>query len=368
MRTAICLHLLLLSLFTLGFGSPTLVDRENTPSFRMSLGQLREESDAKRPPPLTSRAFLLYDQGAGRVLLEQNSQLPLPPASLTKLMTARLVLDLPDLSQMATVQPADLIGQASMGLQVGETISLYDLLWGLLIPSGNDAAMTLARTLAGSVDQFVARMNQRGADLGLAQSLWANPHGLDAPDHHSSAQDLLTLTLLNWSSPLFRQIVGTAATTVAGHSLRNTNEFLGVLTGANGVKTGTTDAAGQCLVAGVERNGRQIFTVVLGSGDRYADTRLLLEHYEQYYGYQPGKLRLTALDRVQGQDGRYAFVRPQGPPPSVFLGHWEINRLALYRHIQLPGDSQLWQPGSLAGRLEWRLGDEVIGSQPLVLY
>src|SRR5690606_24636061 len=115
-----------------------------------------------------------------------------------------------------------------------------------------------ARTTAGSVEQFVERMNERAAALGLQQTHFVNPHGLDAPEHRSSAQDLLQLTKLLWQDPRFRTIVGTANITIADHPLQNTNELLTTLPGAAGIKTGTTPAAGECLIALVNHADRQL--------------------------------------------------------------------------------------------------------------
>ncbi len=358
------------SLFLVGFGSPpTLVDRDQAPSYRLTVGQQRQMVTAQQPPPVTSRAVLLYDVDADRVLMAQNATLALPPASLTKLLTALMILEEGNLDAKVQIQPGDLAPGASMGLQAGEVLTVEQLLWGLLIPSGNDAAMALARHSAGTVDVFVQRMNIRAQELGLEQTRFANPHGLDAPGHTSSAQDLLTLAKLNLQYPLFREIVATRSTTVAGHLLNNTNRLLSTFPGADGIKTGTTDAAGQCLVASITRGGHQVIAIVLGSGDRYGEVEAIYRRYQENYRWQQGlgRIGLTLADRLFDLQGKLWILRPQGAPPEVFLPRWEQLRLTSYRRLQLPPPGQPWTAGMVVGQLEWRLGDQLIGVQPLVL-
>lgn len=361
--------LLFINLFLVGFGPPTLVDRDIAPAYRLTVGQLRQAVTAREVPPVSSQAVLMYDVDADRVLMARNENLALPPASLTKLLTALLIFEQGNLDAPVQIQQADLIGGAAMGLQAGEILTVEQLLWGLLIPSGNDAAMALARHSAGTVDVFVQRMNIRAAELGLEQTHFANPHGLDAPEHTSSAADLLAIAKRDLEFPLFREIVATRSTTVAGHLLNNTNRLLGNFPGADGIKTGTTDAAGQCLVASITQDGHRVIIVVLGSTDRYADVRAIYAKYEQNYGWQQGDgdPRPTLLDRVRDDQGNLWVLDPKGEPPAVFLPRWEQLRIRAYRRLQLPPPTVPWSSGMTAGVLEWRLGDELIGSQPLVL-
>jgi len=359
----------LVALLLTGFGPPRLVDRLPEPTQRLLPAQLAQMQTARTPPGLSARAYLLYDVDADAVLLTHNTAVALPPASLTKLMTALLILESGALTETVTVRGADLIGNASMGLVAGEERTVEELLWGLLIPSGNDAAMALARHHAGSVDSFVQQMNTRARALGLHQTQFANPHGLDAENHVSSAADLLILTRLLWDKPLFRTIVRTAETVIGDHPLRSTNEFLGLEETVNGVKTGTSDAAGQCLITGLELAGHQVFVVVLGSTDRYSDTRTIVEWYQANYLWVTGDPReLAALNRVYGPEGQLWYLRVVGAAPTVQLTPWARTRLRLYRRLQLPLVGQPWTTGLEVGVLEWRLDDTLIGHQPLVLW
>ena len=286
-----------------GFGPPRLVDREIAPTARVSVGELRRWAELRALPDVTARAYLVYDVASGQVLVGEGMDDAVPPASLTKLMTALLVLERGGLDELVTIAPEDIIDGATMGLRPGMQLSVTDLLWGLLVPSGNDAALALSRHVSGDSSTFVEVMNRRAAELGLSKTHFVNPHGLDEAGHVSSAQDLLQLTLRLWSDPLFRTMVGTGRVTVGGRELRNTNEWLTSNRAAVGVKTGTTPAAGECLIAAVERAGRTIFVVVLGSRERYADTGRLLAATDAAFAWMPARAEeLSVLNRMVRAD------------------------------------------------------------------
>jgi D-alanyl-D-alanine carboxypeptidase (penicillin-binding protein 5/6) len=276
----------LLFLVTAGFRPAGLAD-DGLPPVVLSPAA----ADALTAPPavtIGARAGLVVDGASGQVLFEHHAAEQLPPASTTKLMTALLAVESGRYFDPVTIEASDLIGGSSLGLVAGETLNLRDLLDGLLIASGNDAAVAVARHLGTRlpgpgrpVARFVGRMNTRAAELGLRQTTFRNPEGLDEPGQRITAADLGTLALVALRQPVIAQIVATPATTVTSsrraYAIRTTNQLLGHYPGAIGVKTGTTDAAGECLVALVEKEGRRLLTVVLGSGDRYADTTALVE-------------------------------------------------------------------------------------------
>lgn len=360
---------LLLLPFVTGFGPPQLVDRIYVPTQRVTAGTRQPAPATGQLPELSAEAYLLYDLDANQLLVTHNIHAALAPASLTKLMTALLVLEQADPSAEVTIEGSDLVGGASMGLRAGERLTVEALLWGLLLPSGNDAATALARHVAGSATAFVDLMNQRAQALGLAATHFVNPHGLDATGHTSSAADLLLLTQLLWRYPLFRQIVAVQATEIAGHQLRTTNELLASDNRANGVKTGTTDRAGQCLVAGLQQDGRQTFIVVLNSRDRYADTQALYAYYNANYVWFDGqRAELTTLNRIYGDDGKTWYLRPEGKPTAWLLRRQDLARLHSFRRLHLPSQDQPWHSGMPVGVLEWWLDDQVIGTQPLIFW
>lgn len=370
MRTLLCWSFGVLFLpFLTGFGPPQLVDRIYVPTLRVKVGEVQQIKDARQIPTLSAQAFLLYDVDAGQVLIDQNIHEALAPASLTKLMTALLTLEGADLTATVTVQAGDLVGGATMGLRAGETVTVEELLWGLLIPSGNDAATALARHVGGSVNDFVGMMNQRAQDLGLAATHFVNPHGLDATGHTSSAADLLILTQQNWRYPLFRQIVTVTEKEVAGHSLRSTNELLGKLDSVNGVKTGTTDRAGECLIAGIDHNGHQLFLIMLNSRERYVDTQALYRYYQANYTWFDGQQSdWMTLNRLYNAEGETWYLRPEGEQRAWLVQPTDARRLRSFRRLHLPGADQSWKSGLPVGMLEWWLDEKLIGAQPLVLW
>lgn len=370
----------LIALFLCGFGPPTIVDRDVAPRQRFTVGQLRQIQEARTPPrDISAVSVLVYDLDSGRELMTKAAHLPVSPASLAKLMTALLVLEQNRLEEQVTIQRQDLVGEAEMGLREGEELRVDELLWGLLIPSGNDAAMALARHHSGGVKEFVGHMNLRAGDLGMHRTQFHNPNGFDADGQVSSAQDLLVIVRRLWEYPLFRQIVGTPSATVGSHELQTTNRLLGAYPGVNGVKTGTTFQSGQSLIAGLEQNGHQLFAVVLGSVDRYHDMRLVLQAVQGNYSWVSLRLpeRPTALDRLFDAEGNRWFLRTDGlivdsntsaagPLFEALLAAWERQELKVFRRVQIPSAGK-WDSGMQAGVLEWRLGDTVVATQRLLV-
>lgn len=229
-------------------------------------------------PALTAKAAELYDLTTGQTLLSLAPDTSLPMASTTKIMTAVVALTYGNLNQEITVGPdayaIEFDGTSIAGLNLGEKLTLKELLYCLMLPSGDDAAVAIADGIAGSQERFVALMNLEAALLGLGHTHYANPHGLDQPGHYTSASDLIRLTTFALQSPTFAQIVQTPKITLpatATHHtfhLDNTNNLLPGLpfaySGAIGVKTGYTGGAGYCLVFLVKRPAGTLLGVVLG--------------------------------------------------------------------------------------------------------
>ncbi len=202
-------------------------------------------------PQVGARAAILVEYPSGRVLYEKSIHTRMAPASTTKILTAILALDYGKLNEVVTIAPRDIMWGTSMGLQNGEQQTLQNLLYGLLLPSGNDAAMAIARYIGTKgqaklpptlrmdpVSYFVRMMNARAAQMGLKDSHFANPHGLDAPGHYTSAYDLASLTWYAMHYQAFNQIVKQRSYEVPGHSLLNLNKMLQLYSGAEGGKTG----------------------------------------------------------------------------------------------------------------------------------
>ena len=254
----------------------------------VALEALIEKLESPVPPfDLTAAAVWVEDLATGQVLFQENPDVPLPPASTTKIMTALVALERFDLGEVVTV-PAECdqlpLTQNQVGFVAGEELRVIDVLYGLLVSSGSDAACALASHRSTS-EEFVIQMNQKAVSLGMEKTRFTNSIGLDGEngEHRTSARDLAILTRAALQSSVFRQIVGTrqidlvSQTQDRWHELVNTNELLASLPGSTGVKTGRTEAAGECLVLTYEKQGEELLLVILGSADRFGEARALID-------------------------------------------------------------------------------------------
>lgn len=238
----------------------------------------------EKAPEISASSAAVLDLESGIWLYEKNSREKLRPASITKLMTALVSLDYYKTDQILTVKRlAPAKGESEMMLKVGDKVSVQNLLYGLLVPSGNDAAYTLADNYPGGIENFIYSMNKKAEGLHMENTHFQNPSGLDIDNHYSSARDVALLAAVVLKNPLISKIVATYGITLSDvtgkkfYSVKNVNQFLGYLYGADGVKTGFTDLAGECLVASVSRDGHRVISVVLKSNDRFFDSATLLE-------------------------------------------------------------------------------------------
>lgn len=246
-------------------------------------------ADASLPPDLSAPSAILADLATGQVLFAKDADVQRPIASLTKIMTGLLVLEESDPADAVTVAPNAVIpedaqpGISALGLEVGERISVDDLLFALLLQSANDAAVALADHVSGSEARFVKDMNLRAATLGMRRTRFRSPNGLDDRGY-STARDLMTLTRTAMAIPSFAEIVATRFHTVPApdgdtRDIQNRDALLWLYAGATGVKTGYTSPAGYCVVATAEREGRRLIAIVLGApGDAFSDAAALLDH------------------------------------------------------------------------------------------
>ena len=223
-------------------------------------------------------AWVLYHPESGTILAGENTDTPLPMASTTKIMTALLVLENCDLYEKVVIpEKCTGIEGSSMYLRVGESCTVEELLLGLMLSSGNDAACALAVHTSGSEEAFVAAMNARAAELGLSSTHFENPHGLPAEGHCSSARDLAVLMGEAMKNPDFRRITGTKSAEIHGVTLQNHNKLLWQCEGVIGGKTGYTRAAGRCLVSVCSREGMELVCVTLNDRDDWEDHAALYE-------------------------------------------------------------------------------------------
>jgi len=234
-----------------------------------------------RPPDLSAVSAAVIADDCDNLLYDKDAHRRLPPASITKIMTAIVASETTSPDDMVTVNVDGFFAGDStvMGLQTGMTLSMRDLLYGLLLPSGADAAVAVARYVAGNVPSFVDRMNAKARDLGLQDTHFTNPHGLDAAGHYSSAYDMVMLGRYAMKDPLIAEIVQTKQYTAnwSGPELWNGNLLLWLYPGADGIKIGWTENAGQTLVATAQRDGHRVYVALFNSQDRYTDAIRLFD-------------------------------------------------------------------------------------------
>ena len=232
------------------------------------------------------KAYVL-DAVSGRVLYEKNGDSRSLIASTTKIMTALIVCEQCNvLDRMRIPKEAVGIEGSSMYLKEGEILTVQELLYGLMLSSGNDAAVALAIYCGGTVEGFAQLMNDKARLLGLTGTHFENPNGLDSPNHYSTARDLAVLARYAMENPIFRQTVSTKTVTVGQRWLTNHNKLLWRVEGADGVKTGFTKAAGRILVSSATRDGRRIIAVTINDGDDWKDHADLLEKGFQRFTIQ----------------------------------------------------------------------------------
>ncbi len=231
---------------------------------------IETSSSADSLSSINSRAYVVIDRNSGVVLCGKNENQKRKMASTTKIMTATVVLENANLSDVVTVsKKAASTGGSRLGLKTGDKLTVNDLLYGLLLCSGNDAACALAEFVGGDIAGFSFLMNEKAKDFGLTNTHFETPHGLDSDGHYTTAYELALLTRFVLDNDVFSKIVGTSnyTVTINGYpkNIHNTNELLGALDGVYGVKTGFTNGANRCLVTSCKRGDLDVICVVLGA-------------------------------------------------------------------------------------------------------
>lgn len=240
-------------------------------------------SQQPAPPAILAEGALVVDASSAEVLFERNADRRLFPASTTKIMSALVVLEHFSLDAqipITTIPPTD---GSKMGLVSGETLTVKDLLYGLLIESANDAAIVLAASYPGGEEDFVGRMNEKADELSLTNTHFTNPIGYSHPGHVTSVRDLVVLSRFAMQNPVFASIVSQQSLTITSadgrfsHRVRNTNELLGKFPGIEGIKTGWTQESGECFVMQASRGNTRILVAVLNSPDRFQEASALAD-------------------------------------------------------------------------------------------
>ena len=314
---------------------------------------------------MSAQKAILLDATTGRVLYEKQADSRSLIASTTKIMTALIVCEQSNVLDRMRI-PAEAVGieGSSMYLKEGEVLTLQELLYGMMLHSGNDAAVSLAIYCGGTVEGFAELMNDKAHVLGLKDTHFVNPHGLDAPDHYSTARDLAVLTAYAMKNPVFVKTVSAKTVTVGPRALRNHNKLLWRVEGADGVKTGSPKAAGRILVSSASRQGRRLIAVTINDGDDWADHASLLE--DGFSRYQLKKIVskgdcLGSVEVVCGTETRVNLIATE--ELELALADNEKPQ------IRLPAPGFVYAPiqgGEAAGFAYVCIGDNVVAKVSVV--
>ena len=340
------------------------------------ISQLAGPMAAAGAPAVIGGAALLMDPVNGQVLYEKNADEKIYPASTTKILTAIIAIESGKMNYLVTFPlEASLVEGSAIGLQDGERIPLGDLLYALMLNSGNDSAVAIAYHLGGSIDGFAQIMNKKAAAIGAVNTHFSNPNGLPDPNHYSTARDMARITRYAMQNPEFRDIVATKVKTIgrddpeAQTYLGNHNKMLWNYDGAIGVKTGYTDDAGQCLVTAAVRSDRELLAVVMKSegNNIWSDSTSLLDYgFKDFRRVVLSEAGIFAADApvkygvsetvpvVTGNMMSYSF--PVGSQPEI------RQEVVLNKKITAPAKA-----GSIAGELAFYAGGLELGRVDLVL-
>ena len=314
---------------------------------------------------VSAQKVMVLDSQTGRVLYEKDAHSRSLIASCTKIMTALVVAEQCNVLDRVKI-PKEAVGieGSSMYLKEGEVLTIQELLYGLMLHSGNDAAVALAIYCGGTVEGFAELMNDKAHRLGLEGTHFENPHGLDSPNHYSTAHDLAVLAAYAMKNPIFRQTVSTKSLRVGERSLTNHNKLLWRVDGADGVKTGYTKAAGRILVSSATRDGRRLICVTINDGNDWVDHEALLNEGFSRYSVRTLVREGDVLGQIQVLSGEMDTVDLVAEEDFSFS-------LAADEKVTvvIPGIGFSYAPvvrGQEAGFAYLCLGNETVGKVKLV--
>ncbi len=326
-------------------------------------------ASAKAPPQtVSSHSVVLYEPESGRVLYAKNADVPRPMASTTKLMTALIAVEHLEAERVITVPAAAvLVEGSSVGLRGGDTLTVRDLLAGLLLSSGNDAANTVALLVSGSLDRFAELMNRKAAELGMTDTVFVTPSGLDEGDHHSTAHDMALLGAAVLEVPLLAELCALKSTTVhingSAVTISNHNRLLHLYKDAVGLKTGYTKKSGKCLVSAATRDGVTLVVASLNGGDYWNDHIALYEYGFSVTGVVT--LPLPVLPTVAVAGGTKERISVYAAAPQVVLLDGEAEDLR-YEWELPPFVWAAGEAGTPIGVLRYRTTERVVAEVPIV--
>ncbi len=320
---------------------------------------------AQAAPGISAKSAVLVDGATGRVLYEKDAQTPREIASITKLMTALVAAESTPLDRTITVKREHTLAEgSSMYLREGETISLEELLWGLLLASGNDAALAVAELCAGDTATFVEWMNAKADELGMEHTHFMNPSGLPQEEHYSSAADMAKLAVEVMKQETLARMVATQSKTVGERTLTNHNKLLWRYEGCVGMKTGYTDRAGRTLVSCAKRGERSLICVTLNDPNDWEDHAALLDYgFSHWTGFLLARAgREYCSVPVTGALVRFVPVRTES---GVYYPLSAEERVTAKLRVASQAEAPI-REGTIAGSLTFYLDGEEIGRTYLV--
>lgn len=322
-------------------------------------------------PVINARSALVMDFESGTILYEKNAYRKRPMASTTKIMTAIIALENCDLDEEVIISKiAAGMGGSVMGLKAETSIKMIDLLHGMLICSGNDAAVAVAEHIGGSIEGFSELMNQKALELGAYSTSFSNPHGLDAENHYTTAYDLAKITRYALNNPVFNEIVKKTEFYYEGRTLKNTNEMLSLYEGADGVKTGYTGLAGRCLVTSATHNDMRFISVVLFCDTknlRTSSSQKILDYSFDEYGkvLLMEKGRILGSVKVERSRNLQEIMVASAEDLKAVLKYSERDNL--YTRISLPESiTAPVRQGTILGTVSIYQGDQIIAETSLI--
>ena len=321
-------------------------------------------------PPIESQAAIVIEQSTGKVLFGQNAHQRLPMASTTKIMTALIAIERGNLDDIVTTaSEAYGVEGSSMYIQKNEKLSLRDLVYGLMLNSGNDAAIAIAIHIGGSIEGFSDLMNERALSLGLTNTHFVTPNGLHDPEHYTSAFDLAAIAREAMNNETFREIAATpyynTETGNVKRTLKSKNKILWQYEGGNGIKTGYTEAAGKCLVFSAKRTDMELIGVVLNSPDIFPESMDMLDYGFEAFCMSRMVKTGDPVARVKVNKGSKGLVsvtvsKDIVVPVKIEEGALLKTRIVIPRQVDAPV-----KKGTEIGRLELWDDARLVAAEPL---
>lgn len=324
---------------------------------------------------ISSPAAVVICEETGRILYNKNANEQRKMASLTKLMTAILLVENCDMNETITVaKEACYIGGSTAGLKPNDQVSAKDLLTGMLLPSGNDCAMAIGYHVGGNIENFAKLMNKKAKELGLKNTSFANPHGLDTDSHYTTAYEMALIAKHAKTYDIIKEIVSTPNTTVSFNgrpvNLRNTNALLRTYSKATGMKTGFTNGANRCLAASASDNNLNLISVVLGSDTsqiRFNDTQTILEDtFSKYKFYDISNFLNVYIDIpiIKGKDSRY--IKSYSKEKHEALTEEEYAKIYVSQNFIQNIEAPM-ERGTYLGTYKVSIDDEILYSEDFYL-